>query len=228
MDTTNAATVRGKKIPTLESDRLQLIKDSHEMGHFGVQRTFLRIWHKGYWWPRMRTDILKELDNCMLCLRHTVKKTGFHPIKPIITGFPNDGWSIDLAFLPRTSKKGYNAIMVAIDNPSGFNLALTPLEAKKTTIVADIFWKLVCLFGPFKFVISHNGGEFTSAYFKKLMKRIKIKHRLIASYNPSANGRVERAIKDIKLAMSTPDNWPLYIPFAMYCFNTRINSRTNS
>ena len=95
------------------------------------------------------------------------------------------------------------------------------------------FWRLVCQYGPPKFVISDNGGEFTGAIFTKLLEQLRVEHRLIASYHPNANGRVERAIKDIKLiiiklSQSNPQNWPTLLPFATYCYNTRISSRTKS
>ena len=44
-----AAYIRNKTAPPLE-ERHQMVVDTHEQGHFGIQQVFLQIWNKGNWW----------------------------------------------------------------------------------------------------------------------------------------------------------------------------------
>ena len=58
-------------------------------------------------------------------------------------------------------------------------------------------------------------------------------HRLIAPYNPRADGKVERSIGTVmsiikKLLDGTEKHWPLYVPFAQLSFNNKVSALTNS
>ena len=74
---------------------------------------------------------------------------------------------------------------IALDNCTGFILGITALASQTATEMKQEFWRLVCQYGPPKFVISDNGGEFTGAIFTKLLEQLRVEHRLIASYHPN-------------------------------------------
>ena len=67
-----------------------------------------------------------------------------------------------------------------------------------------------------------------------LVKVTGIDHRLIAPYNPRADGKVERGllvplplvIK--KLLHGSKEHWPLLVPFAQLTINNKVASLTNS
>ena len=60
-----------------------------------------------------------------------------------------------------------------------------------------------------------------------------MQHRLIAPYNPRADGKVERTIGTVslmikKLLHGTTRHWPLFLPFAQLHYNDKIASLTGS
>ena len=229
-----AAFIRNKTIPN-ENERQQIIKDTHEEGHFGIQQTFLKIWHKGLWWPKIREQITKEIENCQTCLRHTTKRVGFHPLTPITESRPNEGWAVDLFFATEQEGKGgrLHPILIAMDICTGFVLDLKIMKTKQATEVSDELWKMICVFGPPKYLISDNGKEFLNQTLARLFKTIGTQHRTISSYHASANGRPERAIQDVKtlikkLTEGNLRNLEKLLPKIQLAYNTRISSRTLS
>ena len=224
------ALLKNKKIPQ-PAERKQIITDAHSQGHMGIQQTFLRIWHKGFWWPSVRQDIADHLSGCLQCLRFSVRREGFHPLTPIIEDWPGNGWSMDLFFLDKSTNK--NVVLIAIDIATGFILDLAPVLSKDKHTIAEEVWKIICTYGPPKYIISDNGAEFVNRHMKALLDKIGVVHRTIASYHPQANGKVERTIKDVKemiRKMSDADYRfsPSYLPYCKLCYNTHLSSRTNS
>lgn len=68
--------LRDKKQPESEERKRELIEQAHSFGHFGSQEVFRKLWNDGWWWPKMRDEILTELSSCMPCLRYNVQKEG--------------------------------------------------------------------------------------------------------------------------------------------------------
>ena len=57
---------------------------------------FRRLWHQGYWWPRIRDDLQKFVHSCMPCLRFDVKAAGYHPSHSVEADNVWDHVEIDL------------------------------------------------------------------------------------------------------------------------------------
>ena len=57
---------RGKKIPD-EPGQIRLIEHHHALGHFGSEAITKELWTEGYWWPRIRSDVQRHIDNCIEC-----------------------------------------------------------------------------------------------------------------------------------------------------------------
>ena len=89
------AELRGKEIPTRDL-QIQLIQQTHAIGHFGVEHGFKRIWELGYWWPTLRQDLKKEIQACVHCQRFNVTKSGYHPLMSIEADKPFDHVEIDI------------------------------------------------------------------------------------------------------------------------------------
>ncbi|RKP15638.1 hypothetical protein ROZALSC1DRAFT_26236, partial [Rozella allomycis CSF55] len=65
--------------PTLEQ-REHLIKQAHEIGHFGEKSMVKQIRSKGFNWPSIRSDCEKIVQSCIDCQRFNIGKIGFHPL----------------------------------------------------------------------------------------------------------------------------------------------------
>ena len=67
--------------------------------------------------------------------------------------------------------------------------------------VARALYEVFALFGPPKIMQSDNGSEFVNKVLEKLVAAAGINHRLVAPYNPRANGVAERFVRTIKEAL---------------------------
>ena len=122
--------------PATESERINLIKDTHLYGHFGREAVFKSLWNKGYWWPQIRKEIEIELKNCDACTRFVVVKQGFHPAQFITANGPCEHIQIDTSVHLPTSPEGFTALLVCIDVFTGF-VVLTPVKDTKAETIAN-------------------------------------------------------------------------------------------
>jgi hypothetical protein len=86
------------------------------MGHYGPQSICLTLWSKGFWWPQLHQDCLRETQNCLTCLKFSAKRVGYHPLKSITSFQAGDHWSIDLIVMP----DGH--ILTIVDIATGFGI----------------------------------------------------------------------------------------------------------
>jgi len=96
-----------KKITMLESDRpftepsLEhrpgIILQHHLPGHFGTEATIAAIRGTGLDWPNITVEVKEACATCLLCQRHTIDKSGHHPLSPISADQPLDHVTIDHA-----------------------------------------------------------------------------------------------------------------------------------
>ena len=89
-------------------------------------------------------------------------------------------------------------------------------------------------FGIVKCIRSDNGGEFSSANFRSLLQKNKIKHETFEPYSPHQNGKVERSWRSLfemarclLLESKLPKTlWTYAVMAAVYirnrCFNKRL------
>ena len=137
---------RGKIIIRDVTQRRELINKIHLAGHFGVQAVFNKLWHLGYWWPKIRNEIQQELINCDACIRFNVTKSGFHPFTPITAIGPGDHFQIDLSTHLPPSSDGYTTLLAVIDVYTGF-VNIRAMKNSEMETVARKLWKIFCLIG---------------------------------------------------------------------------------
>jgi transposase InsO family protein len=223
---------RGKKSPSSAEKKLSLIASAHAMGHFGVEATFRKLFHEGWWWPQMRSEISDQLKECDACTRFTVVKTGYHPAQAITAVGPWDHVQIDTSVHLPESPDGYTALLVVICVFSSF-VVLRPLKNTQAQCVAEALWSIFCILGLPKIMQSDNGPEFSNDILRVLIKLSGIEHRFISPYHPQADGKVERSIGTTtmiikKMLHGTTHHWPLFVNFAQLSFNQKISSLTGS
>ena len=222
---------RGKRLPAA-LERIQLIEQTHYLGHFGVDTMFKHLWNQDVWWPRIRLDLQNATNNCTPCLRFNIVKKGFHPLKSIEANQPWDHLQIDLIGPLPQSAEGYVQILTVTDVMSGYTV-LRPLFSKEMEQVARALWEIFSEYGIPKVLQSDNGPEFVNQVMKMLTKLYGIDHRLITPYHPRAGGLVERKNKDVskglkKRMVGATDQWHYWLPQIQLSLNQIIQSRTGS
>ena len=221
---------RRRRIPP-EDQRKKLIDDEHALGHTGTTNIYRQLMRKGWWWPKMISEITDEVKSCKTCAQYTIVKSGYHPFKSVEASRPGEHWMIDLISVPQ-DKHGKTLCLVVIDVFTGF-IILRPLLNKEAETIARKLFKIFYLFGPPKILQSDRGKEFINDILRAYLRIEGVEHRTITPYHPHADGKVENAIgsvKDIlyKTLQGVYEHWPLFLPFVQCMYNHRISELTGS
>ena len=77
-----------------------------------------------------------------------------------------------------------------------------------TEVKINLLHKLFTRFGVAECLVSDNGTQFTSGYFKDFCETFKINHITIVPYIPSSNGQAEPLVDTLKRAPKKPRGIP--------------------
>ena len=223
---------RGKIAPSTREERLKLIDEEHQRGHFGRDAIYRKLFAANHWWPGMRNTIQERIRECIPCLRFNIAKRGFDPATPITAAFPFDHIQIDHKVGLPKSKDGFTAILVIVDVCTGFILLRAVLNTQAETIAA-VLWQIFNDFGFPKVIQSDNGPEFVNRIISKMIMLSGVDHRRITPYHARADGKVERNIGTMmtiirKHLHGAHESWPAFVPWAQSCVNNKISELTGS
>jgi len=217
-----------KQIP-FKSTRKDIIMHAHLIGHFGVESTIKRICERFYW-PKMYQQVASHINKCIICQRNSKAPAIEHPAKVLpITGL-FDRIGMDLVGGLPISKEGYSRVLVIVEYFSKM-IRIFPLKTKTMEEVADKLWKYISVYGPPKTILSDQGTEFMNHLISTLLLNTGIDRRITSSYNPRVDGLCERANQTIinilrKCSEGNPIDWPNWLSFIEYAYNTRQHSST--
>jgi transposase InsO family protein len=218
--------VDGKEVIVVpECMQTEIIRDAHEKGHKGVQYTMKHL-EDYYFIPKLKQKTEKIISNCVHCIlinRKAGKKEGFlHPLYK--DDLPLHTYHIDHLGPLESTNKNYKYVFVIIDAFTKF----VWVYPTKTTSTAEVVAKLEvqkAVFGNPYQIISDKGTAFTSSEFAEYCTNENIKHHLITTGLPRANGQVERINQIIisvlsKLSLQNPSQW--------YRFTNELQQTINS
>lgn len=215
-----------------EEARNQIIEEVHALGHGGTGAMLASIRQQGWWWPKMKKDVVHFASQCLQCLRHNVEREGFHPAQSVVADAPWDHVQVDLVGPLQQSENGNSYILTLVDVCSGF-VVLRALPSKQMHQVARCLWEIFCQFGTPRILQSDNGTEFVNSVMNNMISLVGIEHRLIAAYNPRANGLVERKNGDLERKLRRFIDgafgiWDLWLPMVQLSMNQQISRRHGS
>ncbi len=221
---------RGLKIPT-HDQRAQIIQRAHDMGHQGTVAMYRNITRLGFWWPHTHDDIAKVVHDCTDCMRYTVVKRGYHPLRSVTSKYPGDHYMIDIMTLPE-STDGLTELLVIIDVFTGF-VVLKPLLNHDPATIARSLFETFCIIGPPRVLQSDQDASFLDPIMEAMHKLVGIEHRIISQYHPQADGKVERTIRTVrdminKEIRGAHQHWTLFVPMTQLSFNYRVSTLTGS
>lgn len=207
----------------------EIIRSIHERGHGSSKKTQDLIKQECYI-PQLRSKVDKFIANCVRCIignRKEGKQEGFlHPLqKPDV---PLYTFHMDhLGPLQSTSKR-YNHILAVIDSFSKF----TWLYPTRSTTSAEVIEKLnkqKHIFGNPQNIITDRGTAFSSNEFKRYCEEEGIKHSMITTGLPRANGQIERVNRTLipvltKLSVEDPSKWYIYVDKLQNTLNSAFHS----
>lgn len=217
-----------------EEERAQIIKDAHEVGHFGIESCVQHI-HTYYalHWNTIYQDVKKALSSCRECAMHNVSRKGFNPARSIVSFQTMDHVAFDLCGPLPVTDKGNVYILVMIDLCTRYIVA-RPIPNKSSTTVAQA---IIGIFGDYGVSLtvaqSDNGREWSNTLMHLLTKTLSVQHRFSTPYYSQSNGSVENAIKTVtqtlrKMCGNDTRNWDDRLPICQLVINMKVKQRTAS
>lgn len=180
---------KGEKIIIPKCMRRDMLKKIH-IGHFGVAKTKLRAREIMYW-PNMNSQIQDMISHCQACLTHR-KENSKQPLIP--HEIPQRAWSKVGTDVFHCNGKSY---LLVVDYFSKF-LEVERLNNLTSDLVINTLKNIFSRQGVPDIVMSDNGPEFSSKYFKEFSCDWKFEHKTSSPRYPKSNGQVERAIQTVK------------------------------
>jgi hypothetical protein len=150
---------------------------------------------------------------------------------PISIGRPFKRIAIDIVGPMTVTRRGNNSIVVITDYFTKWPEAFACFNPNAATVAKLLFDNVCTRFGYPNELISDRGGQFTGEVAKSLQKLFKIRKLTTTSYNPQADGQVERLNHTLAemLAMYVKEDqtdWDSYLPQALQAYRTTVHKST--
>ncbi|CAN6567572.1 unnamed protein product [Malus baccata var. baccata] len=194
-------------------------------GHFGTQRTGLKVLECGFYWPTIFRDARTFCMSCDRCQRTgNIGPKQQMPQTPIFSVEIFDVWGIDFMG-PFPSSHGFLYILLAVDYVSKW------VEAKATRtndsrVVADfVKTNIFARFGMPRVLISDGGSHFCNRTIEALLKKYNVTHKVATPYHPQTSGQAEVSNREIKQILEktvgpTRKDWSLRLNDALWAYRT--------
>ncbi|GJQ68671.1 hypothetical protein Trydic_g17211 [Trypoxylus dichotomus] len=212
-------------------DGENVIRTAHEdTAHLGVEKITEYI-RETYWFPNMKENVKAYIHNCFKCIVYNPK---YGPREGLLHNIdkgnkPFNTLHIDHLGPLEKSKQYHRHILVTIDAFSKFIKLFLCKGTTSCETVIDLQNYFTMYSRPQR-IISDKGTYFTSAEFKRFIDGNNIKHILITTGVPRANGQVEviNRIMTPMLAKLCVDKkiWNKMLHEVEFALNNTVNSST--
>lgn len=215
-----------------DNERDQLLRETHEFGHFGAASIVKKLHEEGIHWTGLYDDAKAICQSCMECARHNVVQKGYHELRNVVAYGPFDHVGIDFLGPFTPTNHGNVYILVVYDICTRF-IITRALPNKQTDTVARALSTIFCDFGVVQIIQSDNGREFKSAMMSELTKALGVNQRYSTAFHARGNGASESGVKNIlnalrKMVSEHIHNWDSVLPGTQLAINTKIRYRTES
>jgi transposase InsO family protein len=218
---------------TMINDLLQVYHNNPLSGHFGVQRTYLKIKNK-YWWPNMKRSIARYIQSCLPCQQYNIsrsKKPGrLQPISPPEGPFQLIGMDFCGPF--KQTPRGNRYVLCITDYFTRWVVAIAVPDCSAQTAAEALFNEYICKYGVPAVILSDQGTHFHNQLMEAMSKLMGYKHTYSTTYHPQSNGMVERfnatfVPQIAKLQDKENNNWDEFLLPVVFAYNTGTHSTTN-
>jgi hypothetical protein len=199
-------------------------------GHLGARKTLGKV-SSNLWWPNMRSDVFKYVQQCELCQRAKPAQNariGLHSSEP--SSYPLERLFIDFVGPLVRSKRGNVAILVVLDAFSKF-VVFYPVRTITSRVVRECLERrFFSAYGTPKSVVTDNARVFCCKNFKDMCFKWRVQHITTTPYYPQAS-LAERVNRNLKSALKifhhqSQKNWDEDLPWLSTAFNTAVHEST--
>ncbi|KAM1759983.1 hypothetical protein ACFX12_002907 [Malus domestica] len=194
-------------------------------GHFGTQRTALKVLECGFYWPTIFRDARTFCLTCDRCQRMgNISAKDQMPQNPILSVEIFDVLGIDfMGHFP--SSHGFLYILLAVDYVSKWVEAKATRTNDSKVVAEFVKSNIFARFGMPRVLISDGGSHFCNRTIEALLKKYNVTHRVSTPYHPQTSGQAEvsnREIKQIqeKTVGPTRKDWSLRLEDALWAYRT--------
>ncbi|CAN6562567.1 unnamed protein product [Malus baccata var. baccata] len=183
-------------------------------GHFGTQRTALKVLECGFYWPTIFRDARTFCLTCDCCQRMgNISAKDQMPQNPILSVEIFDVWGIDFMG-PFLSSHGFLYILLAVDYVSKWVEAKATRTNDSKVVAEFVKSNIFARFGMPRVLISDGGSHFCNRTIDALLKKYNVTHRVSTPYHPQTSGQAEVSNQEIKQIMEktvgpTRKDWSL-------------------
>ena len=211
-------------VPASLVDRvIGLNHDPVTVGHPGRNRT-LGILCLRFYWPGMRRDVEAYVQRCHTCQqtkpRHEFKAPMGDVSEPT-TPFEITAMDVCGPF-PRT-ENGNRYLLTFVDHLTHYPEAIPIKQMTAEECGRAYATHIIARHGSGSKLISDQGKNFTSAFFRETCKILGNRQIFTTAYHPQANGRLERFHKTLAEGLShyvnaSGNNWVTQVPLFLMAF----------
>jgi len=186
-----------------------------------------------YWWPGMKRDIVKYVQNCATCLQVKAEhQQPYGKLNPL--DIPMWKWEhITMDFvtkLPKTPRNQFDTIWVIVDRLTKSALFLPIQESSSSEVLANIYLKeVVSRHGVPISIVSDRDTRFTSHFWRKFQEDMGTCLNISTAYHPQTDGQSERTIQTLEdmlraCIIDFGGTWDLYLSLAEFSYNNSYHS----
>jgi transposase InsO family protein len=220
-----------------EAQKLEILQarhDSKTAGHLGERKTYELV-ARDFHWKGMRRYIKNFVKTCQVCqLNKSSRRLPYGLLKPLpIADRPWNSVSMDFIVKLPTSAN-FDSIMVVVDRRTKMAHFIPCSETITAAETAQLFLSHVFkLHGLPDSIVSDRGPQFRSAFWKEILKLLKIKPLLSTAYHPETDGQTERINQVLDQYLRCyvdylQDNWMELLPYAEFAYNNSVHASTGT
>ncbi|CAN6685874.1 unnamed protein product [Malus baccata var. baccata] len=194
-------------------------------GHFGTQRTALKVLQCGFYWPSIFKDAKTFCLTCDKCQRMGgISARDQMPQVSILNVEIFYAWGIDfMGHFP--SSYGFTYILLAVDYVSKWVEAKATRTNDSKVVVDFIRSNNFARFGMPRVIISDGGSHFCNRTIEALLRKYSVTHKVSTPYHPQTNGQAEVSNREIKQILEktvgpTRKDWSLRLDDALWAYRT--------
>ncbi len=213
-------------------DRKKLFDEIHG-GVFGGHLRDAKIHSalaKHYWWPGMRTDILKWCRGCLTCATRRIGRQEKPPLVPIPVAGPFDRVGVDVLQLP-TSYEGNQYAVVFVDYLTKWPEVFPTKDQTTLTIARLLVEHVISRHGVPADLLSDRGTPFLSKLMQEVCQLMGIHKVNTTAYHPQTDGLVERFNRTLldllaKTVESSGRDWDTHLPYVLFAYRASLQEST--